>query len=77
LIKDENQEWNVKINEVVTEHASHEFKIGTIITTKKEMKIAVKEGYIKIIKIQFPGKKNMTTAELLNGMVFSSNAIAL
>jgi methionyl-tRNA formyltransferase len=77
LIKDENQEWNVKINEAETEHARHDLKIGTIITTKKEMKIAVKDGYIKIIKIQFPGKKNMTTAELLNGMVFSSNAIAL
>ena len=38
------------------------------------MKIAVKEGYIQILSLQFPGKKKMTAAELLNGITFSESA---
>ncbi|WP_291118239.1 methionyl-tRNA formyltransferase [Flavobacterium sp. UBA6135] len=77
LFKDNNQEWNVKINKASFEREIHDFKIGQIITSKKELKIAVKEGFVKIIEIQFPGKKNMAAAELLNGLLFSSNAIAV
>ncbi|GGD29807.1 methionyl-tRNA formyltransferase [Flavobacterium orientale] len=77
IFQDNNHEWNIKINEATFEMEEHDFKTGQIITSKKEIKIAVKNGFIKIIQIQFPGKKNMSSAELLNGMVFSSNAIAL
>ena len=54
----------------------HNFPIGNLICTKKEMRIAVKDGFIQVLSIQFPGKKKMKTAELLNGMVFSENAKA-
>jgi methionyl-tRNA formyltransferase len=45
--------------------------------TKKEMKLAVIDGFIEICSIQFPGKKKMTASELLNGMQFSATCIAL
>jgi methionyl-tRNA formyltransferase len=45
--------------------------------SKKELKIAVVDGYLEIISLQFPGKKRMNTAELLNGMTISSTAKAL
>jgi methionyl-tRNA formyltransferase len=38
------------------------------------MKIAVNEGYIQIVSLQFPGKKKMTASELLNGITFSEEA---
>jgi methionyl-tRNA formyltransferase len=38
------------------------------------MKIPVKDGFIQILSLQFPGKKRISTAELLNGMSFSENA---
>jgi methionyl-tRNA formyltransferase len=42
--------------------------------TKKEMKIAVQDGFIYVLSLQFPGKKKMQTAELLNGMTFSDDS---
>ena len=41
---------------------------------RKEMKIAIENGYIQILSLQFPGKKKMTASELLNGMSFSEAA---
>ena len=77
IIKQDNQELNVKIHETKLQIETHHFPIGSIHTTKKEMKIAVKDGFIEIYSIQFPGKKKMTASELLNGMQFSANYIAL
>ena len=74
---DKNQEWNVKIYDSKIIKDSHNYTTGTIISSKKELKIAVKEGFIQILSLQFPGKKKMTTAELLNGISFSEEAKAL
>ena len=76
FFSDKGEELNVKIYEAKTIIEEHSHTIGSLICTKKEMKIAVKEGYIQIISLQFPGKKKMTTAELLNGVSFSENAKA-
>lgn len=76
-IKDGNEEWNVKMYEATLELVSHDLNVGTIITTKKEMKIAVKNGFLHILNLQFPGKKRMNTSELLNGISFSAEAKAL
>jgi methionyl-tRNA formyltransferase len=77
FFEDQNQSWNVKIYEAFPEITPHQIAIGTIISTKKELKIAVKNGYIHVKSLQFPGKKRMTTAEFLNGMSFSEAAKAL
>lgn len=76
LFKDNGEEWNVKIYDAKIICESHTYKVGTIITTKKEIKIAVKDGFIQILSIQFPGKKKMLTNELLNGITFSERAQA-
>ncbi len=75
-VQDKNQEWNVKINEAKMTLEKHSILNGSLIFSKKEMKIAVKDGYIEIVSIQFPGKKLMNVGELLNGMAFSENARA-
>ena len=75
-VQDKNQEWNVKINEAKMTLEKHSILNGSLICSKKEMKIAVKDGYIEIVSIQFPGKKLMNVGELLNGMAFSENARA-
>lgn len=74
---DKNQEWNVKIYDSKIIKDSHNYNTGTIISSKKELKIAIKEGFIQILSLQFPGKKKMTTAELLNGISFSEEAKVL
>lgn len=77
FFKDGTEEWNVKIYEAKLIEASHNYQVGSIITTKKEMKIAVKDGFIEVLSLQFPGKKAMKTSELLNGITFSSDSKAL
>ena len=76
LIKDGNEEWNVKIYEAKLVSETHSYEVGSIITTKKEMKIATRDGFIEIVSLQFPGKKAMKTTEILNGMTFSKEAKA-
>ncbi|WP_035667749.1 methionyl-tRNA formyltransferase [Flavobacterium sp. 83] len=71
---DKNEEWNVKIYESKIISELHNYPIGSLICNKKEMKIPVKNGFIQILSLQFPGKKRISTAELLNGMSFSENA---
>ena len=73
--KDNNQEWNVKIYESKIINEEHSETVGKIIATKKELKIAVANGFIQILSLQFPGKKKMTTTEFLNGMSFSEKAV--
>jgi methionyl-tRNA formyltransferase len=77
FIKDGENEWNVKIYLASFEEKIHSGAIGTIITTKKEIFISTKDGILKIESLQFPGKKRMLAHELLNGISFSENAIAL
>jgi methionyl-tRNA formyltransferase len=76
FISDKNEEWNVKIHEAIMILENHNYTIGKLICSKKEMKIAVKNGFIQVLSIQFPGKKKMSTSELLNGITFSEGAKA-
>ena len=73
---DGEQEWNVKIYESEISIEAHQFEIGKILATKKELKIATLDGFIIVKSLQFPGKKKITAQELLNGMSFSENSMA-
>ncbi len=76
LFKDKGEEWSVKIYEAEVIYESHNYQTGTIITTKKDISVAVQDGFIRIISLQFPGKKKMQSNELLNGIAFSDTAQA-
>ena len=73
---DGEQEWNVKIYESEINIEAHQFEIGKILATKKELKIATLDGFIIVKSLQFPGKKKISAQELLNGMSFSENSMA-
>jgi len=77
IIKDKDEEWSVKIYETIFTEEAHDLATGTVIADKKEIKIAVIDGFIKIISLQMPGRRKMTANELLNGMAFTENALAL
>jgi methionyl-tRNA formyltransferase len=76
FIKDGDNEWNVKLYDCEFEAAQHNFTAGQLLTTKKELKVATKDGFIKVNSLQFPGKKKMQTHELLNGIQFSDSTLA-
>jgi len=65
---------DVKIYTCKKENDSHRYAIGTLITTKKEVKVAVREGFINIINIKLPGKRTLDAKSLLNGYNFEEGA---
>ena len=77
FIKDGSNEWNVKIYAASFEEKETNETVGKISTTKKEIIITTQDGILKIVSLQFPGKKRMLTHELLNGISLSENAVAL
>lgn len=72
-----NEEVSAKIYGVSKEFSSHSFDIGNVITSKKELKIAVTEGYLNIHQIKISGKKLMDAQSLLNGYQFKKEAKVL
>lgn len=60
----------VKLFAVDKEEISHSETIGTIATTKTELKVSVKGGYLIIKEMQLPGKRKMDIRSLLNGFNF-------
>ena len=52
----------------------HDLENGTLIFNKKEMKVAVKEGYLNLEEIQLQGKKRMHIKDVLNGLNLEENA---
>ena len=69
------EEVKVKIYDVKKEFELHQYKVGTLITSKNEIKVAVKNGFIKIDSLQLSGKRKMESSSLLNGFTFLENSM--
>lgn len=65
---------SVKIYVVAKEYSGHHLKNGTLVFDKKEIKVAVKSGFINLLEIQLPGKRRMHTSAVLNGLKLEKNA---
>ena len=74
IFKMDNQEIFAKIYAVKKEKTAHSFDFGTIVSNKKEMKVAVQNGFIHILEIKLSGKRQMDTKSLLNGFSFSKDS---
>ena len=58
----------MKIFETCYDVVSHDLEPGTLVTdSKSELKVAVKDGYLILRKIQLAGKKALPTDEFLRG----------
>ncbi len=62
------EKWRCKIYQVNPINEEHSFAIGHIETTKENLRVAVKGGFISIEEMQLPGKKRMPIKEMLNGL---------
>lgn len=69
-----NEELSVKILKADKEVLQHNFDVGTVISSKQEVKVAAKNGFIIINEMQLPGKRNMDIKSLLNGYQFESSS---
>lgn len=64
----------LKIYSASKEIEAHILQNGTLVFDKKEIKIAVVNGFIKLLEIQLPGKRKMKTSEVLNGLKLEKTA---
>lgn len=71
------QQIELKIYSAKKLKEKHSLKIGTLVVSKKEVKVAVQKGYILIDEIQLSGKRKMKTQDLLNGYTFLANSKVL
>ncbi|MFB9077151.1 methionyl-tRNA formyltransferase [Flavobacterium procerum] len=74
FLKDQNEELNIKIYDAKLIYEQHSYEAGKLLSNKKEIKIAIKDGFVQLLSLQFPGKKRMLASELLNGVSFSDIA---
>lgn len=74
FLKDKDEELSIKIYEAKLIFEAHTYETGKLIFSKKEIKIAVQDGFLQLLSLQLPGKKRMLVAELLNGITFSDSA---
>ena len=56
------------------ERQDHDLAIGHVISNKKEIRVAVKGGFTKLLEVQISGKRKMKTQEILNGLKLSKSA---
>ena len=74
-LKNNNEEIStVKIYNCNYVIEKHSFENGTIISSKKELKISASNGYLNIYEMQLAGKRKMDIKSLLNGFTFEENS---
>ncbi|MAD13067.1 MAG: methionyl-tRNA formyltransferase [Flavobacteriaceae bacterium] len=61
-----------KIYNCRLEYSDHNVKINDLIVENKQIKISHKEGFLIIESLKLPGKKQLTSIELLNGYCFDT-----
>jgi len=64
----------VKIYKTEMIKETHAYISGSIISTKKYLKVAVKNGFINILELKLAGKRKMDIVSLLNGITIHENA---
>lgn len=73
-LKNNEEIIDIKIYSATKELEAHNLEVGSIVSTKKEVKVAVQNGFITIVDIKFPGKRTMDVKSLLNGYEFKNDA---
>lgn len=74
ILQNNGNDSKVKIYRSSYENGMHNLEAGKLIVSKKQLKVAVTDGYILIEEIQLPGKRKMTIGDLLNGYAFNENS---
>lgn len=77
FLNDKNKQQQVKILLAEFEKSESVEKVGLISVKEKQLKIAIKDGYVNILKMQLPGKKAMDVKALLNGYTFDEGAFLM
>lgn len=71
LLSTDKGQTECKILEAALLKEEHDLKPGSILATRKEIRVAVEKGYIRIERLQLSGKRKMDAVSFLNGFTFS------
>lgn len=68
LVSSDNESIEMKVFATEMEPCQHGLEPGTVVTdNKKQLKVALSDGYLRLTEVQQAGKKRMTTEEFLRG----------
>lgn len=73
-LQNDGQEIITKIYKTTMEENEHGLGTGTLVYSKKELKVAVDGGFLNLEEIQLQGKKRMPVKDVLNGLNLKKNA---
>ena len=73
LLSTDKGETECKILEASMLQEEHNLEPGTITASRKEIRVAVEKGYIKVERLQLSGKRKMDAISFLNGFAFSND----
>ena len=73
-IVNNDQKIEAKIYAASKEIITHHLPLGQVVFTKKELKVAVRGGFIIIDALKLAGKRKMSAQDLLNGFQFVQGA---
>ncbi|MGC6479898.1 MAG: methionyl-tRNA formyltransferase [Flavobacteriaceae bacterium] len=67
----------IKIHRASWKAEEHDLAVGTWSVSNKKIEVAIQDGFIQILELQWPGKKQMAAQDLLNGRSFSAESRVL
>ena len=73
-LRNGEEEWKVKIYDTKLSEEKSTAAPGTLMATKKELKVATQDNNLYIETLQLPGKKKMPARDLLNGFTVAEGA---
>jgi len=77
FLKNDAKKIKLKLYKTTIENVAHNYKTGSLIYTKKTLKVACKNGWLYIKELQLAGKKKMEVQDFINGYIFTEGAILL
>lgn len=73
ILENDGEQIELKIYKTEMLEEAHNLEPGTIIKSKKNLKIAVQDGFIDILELKMAGKRKMDAISLINGYEFKQD----
>ena len=75
LLRNNGTDTEMKIYKTRFAASDHRLPAGKILTGPKELKVAVKGGFINILELKVAGKRKLDAVSFINGFRFSEDAM--
>lgn len=74
ILDNQGEQVELKIYRTEMLEEEHELEAGTIVKSKKNLKVAVQGGFIDILELKMAGKRKMDAVSLINGYEFNPDS---